>query len=265
MPETTNANRPALERYRNFLRLLARLRLDPRLRAKLDPSDLVQQALLRAHQGIDGFRGASESELAAWLRQVLATTMADEIRRYGRGKREIGAERMLLASLDESSACLEAWHARAALSAMRNKTDKADARGIAHIVRTGWFREVHVKSQESYRLRLLLTQRRNLKRKFLDIENAIRHSPESACINIKLASRVEHGPLLTISDNGPGIPPTERANVFRRFYRLEKSRTSPGDGLGLSLVAAVAELHGISIRLADNLPAGLQVTLSFDS
>jgi signal transduction histidine kinase len=96
-------------------------------------------------------------------------------------------------------------------------------------------------------------------------ENAIRHSPESACINIKLVSGVNDGPLLTISDNGPGIPPTERANVFRRFYRLEKSRTSPGDGLGLSLVAAVAELHGISIRLADNLPAGLQVTLSFDS
>ena len=72
--------------------------------------------------------------------------------------------------------CVEAWHARAALSAMRNKTDKADARGIAHIMRTGWFREVHVKSDASYRLRLLLTQRRNLKRKFLDIENAIRHS-----------------------------------------------------------------------------------------
>jgi transposase len=68
--------------------------------------------------------------------------------------------------------CLEAWHARAALSAMRNKTDKADARGM----RAGWFREVHIKSAESYRLRLLLTQRRNLKRKFLDIENAIRHS-----------------------------------------------------------------------------------------
>jgi len=70
--------------------------------------------------------------------------------------------------------CLEAWHARAAMAAMRNKTDKADARGIAHIMRTGWFREVHVKSEESYRLRLLLTQRRNLKRKFLDLENAIR-------------------------------------------------------------------------------------------
>jgi transposase len=72
--------------------------------------------------------------------------------------------------------CLEAFHTRSALSAMRNKTDKVDARGIAHIMRTGWFKEVHVKSEESYRLRLLLTQRRSLKRKFVDIENTIRHS-----------------------------------------------------------------------------------------
>jgi transposase len=85
--------------------------------------------------------------------------------------------------------CLEAWHARAALSAMRNKTDKADARGIAHIVRTGWFREVHVKSEESYRLRLLLTQRRNLKRKFLDIENAIRHSIKTFGLKVGKVSR----------------------------------------------------------------------------
>lgn len=63
-----------------------------------------------------------------------------------------------------SAVCLEAFHTRSALSAMRNKTDKADARGIAHIMRTGWFKQVHVKSAESYRLRLLLTQRRNLKR-----------------------------------------------------------------------------------------------------
>jgi RNA polymerase sigma-70 factor (ECF subfamily) len=116
MPETTEVDRPTLERYRNSLRLLARLSLGGRLRGKLDPSDLVQQTLLRAHQGIAGFRGTNEAELAAWLRQVLATTMADEIRRYGRGKRDLGAERMLLASLDESSACLEAWLASDATS-----------------------------------------------------------------------------------------------------------------------------------------------------
>jgi transposase len=88
-----------------------------------------------------------------------------------------------------SAICLEAWHARAALSAMRNKTDKADARGLAHIVRTGWFRAVHVKSEESYRLRLLLTQRRNLKRKFLDIENAIRHSIKTFGLRVGQVSR----------------------------------------------------------------------------
>jgi transposase len=87
--------------------------------------------------------------------------------------------------------CLEAWHARAALSAMRNKTDKADARGLAQIVRAGWFREVHVKSEESYRLRLLLTQRRNLKRKFLDIENAIRHSIKTFGLKVGKVSRGE--------------------------------------------------------------------------
>jgi transposase len=65
---------------------------------------------------------------------------------------------------------------RAAMAAQRNKTDATDALAMAHIVRTGWFKQVHVKSDLSYRLRLLLLQRRNLKRKFLDIENSIRHS-----------------------------------------------------------------------------------------
>jgi transposase len=87
--------------------------------------------------------------------------------------------------------CVEAWHARAALSAMRNKTNKADARGIAHIMRTDWFREVHVKTDESYRLRLLLTQRRNLKRKFLDIENAIRHSIKTFRLRLGRVGRGE--------------------------------------------------------------------------
>ena len=116
MLETTGAGGPALERHRDFLRLLARLQLGRRLRAKLDPSDLVQQTLLRAHQAMEAYRGASEAELAAWLRQVLATTIADEIRRYGRGKRDLAAERVLLASLDESSARLDAWLASDATS-----------------------------------------------------------------------------------------------------------------------------------------------------
>lgn len=80
--------------------------------------------------------------------------------------------------------CLETQHARAALSAQRNKTDKADALSIAHIMRTGWFRQAHIKSENCYRMRLLLTQRRNLKAKFLDLENTIRHSLEAFGIKL---------------------------------------------------------------------------------
>lgn len=72
--------------------------------------------------------------------------------------------------------CLETFHVRAALKAQRNKTDRTDALGLAHLMRTGWFRKAHIKSAACYRLRLLLTHRRNLKRKFVDLENAIRHS-----------------------------------------------------------------------------------------
>jgi len=72
--------------------------------------------------------------------------------------------------------CLEAFHARQAMKAQRNKTDKHDARGIAHLVRSGWIRSVHIKSDASYRLRFLLGQRSLLVRKRVDIENTIRQS-----------------------------------------------------------------------------------------
>jgi len=85
--------------------------------------------------------------------------------------------------------CLETHHVRAALKAQRNKTDKADALGIAHIMRTGWYRQAHIKTEACYRLRLLLTHRRNLKRKFLDLENAIRHSLKAFGIRLSGTGR----------------------------------------------------------------------------
>ena len=78
---------------------------------------------------------------------------------------------------------------RAAMSAQRNKTDAADALGIAHIMRTGWFRQAHIKTQSCYRIRLLLSQRRNLKRKFLDLENTIRHSLKAFGIRLGKVGR----------------------------------------------------------------------------
>jgi RNA polymerase sigma-70 factor (ECF subfamily) len=100
---------PELERFRSYLRLLARLHLDPRLQGKLDPSDLVQQTFLQAHQAWQQFRGTSEAELAAWLRQILARNLTHAVRDLGRAKRAVGRERSLETALEQSSARLEAF------------------------------------------------------------------------------------------------------------------------------------------------------------
>jgi signal transduction histidine kinase len=93
------------------------------------------------------------------------------------------------------------------------------------------------------------------------VENAIRHSPPGARISMILSHRM-FGVTAVITDTGPGVPEAEREKIFQRFYRLETSRTTSGSGLGLSLVSAIADLHGIRISLSDNHP-GLRVTLEF--
>lgn len=102
-----------LERFRAYLRLLARMQLHPRLRSKMDASDIVQQTMLQAHRALGAFRGRSEAELAAWLRQILARNLTHAIRDHSRDKRNVSKERSLEQSLqsgiDASSARLEAW------------------------------------------------------------------------------------------------------------------------------------------------------------
>lgn len=93
------------------------------------------------------------------------------------------------------------------------------------------------------------------------LENALRHAGEKAHITMSLA-RVEGAVCAAVADDGPGVPPSERGRVLRRFYRLDASRSTPGSGLGLALVAAIADLHHAELRLADNDP-GLAVELRF--
>lgn len=93
------------------------------------------------------------------------------------------------------------------------------------------------------------------------VENAIRHCPQPTTITIGL-DRTPEGPVASVADGGPGIPEHERQNVFQRLYRLEKARSTPGSGLGLTLVAAVCELHKASIELTDAGP-GLKVSVRF--
>src|SRR5437660_3763330 len=108
MTHETDAEGKPLEHYRAYLRLLARLQLDPRLRGKLDPSDVAQEALLRAHEKRDQFRGQSEAEFAAWLRRILANYLTDAARKCGLASKNAALEHSLEAALDQSSARLEA-------------------------------------------------------------------------------------------------------------------------------------------------------------
>jgi signal transduction histidine kinase len=93
------------------------------------------------------------------------------------------------------------------------------------------------------------------------LENAVRHSPSRALIEVG-ARRLVDGTVVSVCDNGPGIPEEMRTKVFQRFFRLEPSRTTPGSGLGLSLVKAIASLHNISVELLSNEP-GLIVQVRF--
>jgi signal transduction histidine kinase len=92
------------------------------------------------------------------------------------------------------------------------------------------------------------------------VDNALRHTGASARIMVSIhpnGGDVE----LTVTDDGPGVPETERERIFDRLYRLERNRSTPGSGLGLALVAAIARLHGARITLADTRP-GLQVRVA---
>jgi signal transduction histidine kinase len=93
------------------------------------------------------------------------------------------------------------------------------------------------------------------------LDNAVKYTPSGGILRLE-AMATEEGSRIIVADSGPGVPAEERARVLERFVRLEDSRGSPGSGLGLSLVAAVAALHDARLDLEDNAP-GLKVILSF--
>ena len=93
------------------------------------------------------------------------------------------------------------------------------------------------------------------------LENALRHAGDKAHISMSLA-QVGGVVSAVMADDGPGVPANERQRVLRRFYRLDANRSTPGSGLGLALVAAIAELHDAELRLSDNGP-GLAVEVRF--
>jgi signal transduction histidine kinase len=93
------------------------------------------------------------------------------------------------------------------------------------------------------------------------LDNAVKHTLAGGRITVTTGNR-GNGVALTVADTGPGIPEADRARVLERFVRLEESRSTPGAGLGLSLVAAVAKLHDATVHLDDNSP-GLRISVLF--
>jgi signal transduction histidine kinase len=95
------------------------------------------------------------------------------------------------------------------------------------------------------------------------VDNAIKHGRAGGQV-VVASENIGGQPVVSIADDGPGIPANQYEHVFKRFYRLEHSRYTPGNGLGLSLVAAVARLHGARIEMLDNSP-GLKLKLWFSA
>jgi RNA polymerase sigma-70 factor (ECF subfamily) len=97
-----------LERYRNYLCLLIRLQIGRRLQVKVDAEDVLQETFLEAHRSIGGFRGGTEREFLAWLRQILSATLSNQVRHYfGTKRRDLRLERELADDLDRSSRALD--------------------------------------------------------------------------------------------------------------------------------------------------------------
>jgi RNA polymerase sigma-70 factor (ECF subfamily) len=109
MAQPANVSGPQVERFREYLCVLARAHVDPRHPSRIEASDLVQQTLLEACQQQNQFRGQSDAELAAWLKQMLVHNLADALRGCARAKRDVRLERPLVTAIEDSFSRAEDW------------------------------------------------------------------------------------------------------------------------------------------------------------
>ena len=109
MNQPPHADGQTLNEFRSYLYLMARAHLGPRMQQQIDASDLVQQTLMDAHANRDQFRGDTDAERAAWLRQILAHNLNDALRHHHRAKRDISRQQSLEVGIDESFRRAQSW------------------------------------------------------------------------------------------------------------------------------------------------------------
>ena len=122
---------PNLNQYRGYLRALAQIELGRRLQGKVDPSDIVQQSLLEAHQDLAALKGRSEGELVAWLRTILTRNLLNTARDFGAQKRDIRRERSLAQQVEDSSVRLDKFLAASDTSPSQRVIRGEDAERLA--------------------------------------------------------------------------------------------------------------------------------------
>jgi RNA polymerase sigma-70 factor (ECF subfamily) len=131
MSQPVETSGHTLDQFRSYLYLLARAQLGPNIQQDIDASDLVQQTLMDAHAKKDQFRGDTDAQRAAWLRQILSRNLADVIRHQHRAKRDVSRERSLEVEIDGSFRRAESWLEARQSSPSQRVTKKEELLGLA--------------------------------------------------------------------------------------------------------------------------------------
>jgi signal transduction histidine kinase len=252
-------------------RMLARIPLS----GKQDDIDLlsiqVNDALERLSRLVESMRQVS-TDIAHDLKSPLNRLKMTIQDAMGKNERNEPIEDLLVAALDESDQINATFEALLRISQIEAGGRKVRFRPVDLLELLTDIAEIYADVAEDNGqclsliapfagTWLVLGDRELLAQLFVNlVENAINHCQPGTRIDLTLAA-IENRLVATVRDTGPGIPEEERDKVFRRLYRLDKSRSTPGSGLGLSLVRAIADLHGANITLADNQP-GLVLSLS---
>jgi len=222
----------------------------------------------RIQQLMDGLRQVS-SDIAHDLRTPLGRLRQHLEEARERAKTTADYDQATDAAIEEADALLETFSALLRIAQLEAGAQKSAFTEVDLSALVRSIGEAYQPAAEDSRHRLQLriedgvrlTGDRQLLAQMVSnlIENALNHTPEGTVVTVGLR-RSGTGFEAEVADDGPGIPEAERDKVFARFYRLDRSRSTAGSGLGLALVKAIAGLHGISIRLEDRKP-GLAVVL----